>query len=512
MRKLISSIFNFGIREQNSSLKNKAIKLNNQINFGFIVIMLPLLILIFTMSYLNKSFYTIGTLRSILIMIMAILNLVLAKKNHTFASIILTVFLPPIIFILFPTLIGYVAEENFIYAPFVLVAFSIIPHLLLLPEKDRLIYRPALIYYFLLVLFIDILLRHSSPRKLIIVERIDTFYIYYKTSHILIFLFVNYSVYYMRRVNHSYEDMLYTANIYLTNQSNILSDKNKVLEINRKELESKNIKLEKLKSELKSQNLELEETLKELRDAQSKLIQSEKLASLGVLTAGVAHEINNPLNYISGGITILEIEMNDFFQKITEVNSTVDSKTYEENIEHSFIMIKEGVDRVVSIIESLRTYTTGAKSPKKNKNINEILQSALKYIEPKIDTTIRVVMDLKLKKSVPVFAEKIHQVFLNILDNGVFALQKSDNINKELRISTDTEGNYARISIINNGPTIPESQVLKIFDPFFTTKEPNEGTGLGMSISYNFIKEHGGEIELVNENNNIGFRIHLPFE
>jgi C4-dicarboxylate-specific signal transduction histidine kinase len=463
-------------------------------------------------SYLEKSFYTIGTLRAILVIKMAIINLILAKNNKSNISAVLTVFLPPLIFILLPTMIGYVAEENFIYYPFILIAFSILPHLLLLPEEVKLIYWPSLLYYSFLVVFSDVFLRFFSPTNYIIIERIDTFYIYYKTSHILIFLFINYSVFYMRRLNRDYENKLFNANIYLVNQSNVLSNKNKVLENNRKELERKNSKLEKLRSELKAQNLELEETLLELKEAQSKLIRSEKLASLGVLTAGVAHEINNPLNYIAGGITILEIEMIDLFKKINEVDETIDLSTFEFNIENSFIMIKEGVERVVSIIESLRTYTTGAKSLQKISDINSILKSTLKYIEPKLDKDIQVILDLKLIKSVPVVAEKIHQVFLNILDNGVFALQKSNNLKKELKISTDSDGKYARIYITNNGPTIAENQVLKIFDPFFTTKEPNEGTGLGMSISYNFIKEHGGDIELINEESNIGFLILLPFE
>lgn len=472
--------------------------------------MLALLILILVMSYIEKSFNKIGTLRVFLFIIMAFVNLLLSKRKYSNISIISTIFFPPIIFLLFPTLIGYVEEESFVYYPFIVVAFAIMPQLLLIPEKDKFVFWFSVFYYLVFLLFIDVLLRYFSPVEYIILERIDTFYIYYKAAHLLIFLFVVSSAYYLRSVNQGYEDELYVANLYLTEQSKVLSAKNQVLVENRKELENKNQKLEKLRNELKAQNQELHATLAELKEAQNKLIQSEKLASLGVLTAGVAHEINNPLNYIAGGIAMLEIEMDDLFGMLNELESTPNLETLEVNIENSFLMIKEGIERVVSIVESLRTYTTGANTPRTLSDINVIIQSALKYLECKLDRDIKVTLKLNLKESVPVSMEKIHQVFLNILDNGIFALRKSNNLDKELKITTESQGDYAKISIYNNGPVIPESYVLKVFDPFFTTKEPNEGTGLGMSISYNIIKEHRGDIELVNEKNKIGFHILLP--
>jgi C4-dicarboxylate-specific signal transduction histidine kinase len=472
--------------------------------------MVALVAFLLFMTGVEHKYNKIGILRAVILILMAIGNLFLSLKGYTKISLLSTIFFPPVIFLFIPTLMGFVEEESFVYYPFILIAFSITPQLLLMPENDKWIYWASMLYYFLFMLFIDLLLRHFAPVKYIIVERIDTFYIYYKASQLLIFFFICFSAFYLRRVNQSYEEELYTANIYLTEQSAILSEKNKVLENNRKELEKKNQNLEKLRQDLKAQNKELEVALKDLKDAQTKLVQSEKLASLGVLTAGVAHEINNPLNYIAGGITMLELEMDEMFEKINAVELKVVLEPLEKNIEKYFLMIKEGVDRVVNIVGALRSYATDTKAPKKLSDINSLIQSALKYLDSKIDRDIHVVVDLKLARRIPVFSEKIHQVFLNIIDNGIFALRKSSKPAKELRISTEEVGGYAKISIFNNGPIIPEEHVLKVFDPFFTTKEPNEGTGLGLSISYNIVKEHRGELELINEQDMIGFNIFLP--
>lgn len=510
LKKILPIIFSLGIGGKRTGLENRAIKFCNQINFGLIIFMAALLVFLLFMTGIEHKYNNIGILRAVLIIIMALGNLFLSFKGSVKTSLLSTIFLPPVIFLLIPTLIGFVEEESFVYYPFIIIAFSITPQLLLMPEKDKWIYWASLLYYFLFMLFIDTLLRHFAPVKYIIVERIDTFYIYYKASQLLIFFFIYFSAFYLRRVNQSYEDELHTANIYLTEQSAILSKKNKVLENNRKELETKNQNLEKLRQDLKAQNEELETALRDLKDAQARLVQSEKLASLGVLTAGVAHEINNPLNYIAGGITMLELEMDEMFEKIKAVELKTVLEPLEKNIENSFLMIKEGVDRVVNIVGALRSYATGTKVPKKLSNINGLIESALKYLDSKIDSDIHVVVDLRLTRRIPVFSEKIHQVFLNIIDNGIFALRKSSKPVKELRISTEEVDGYAKISIFNNGPIIPENHVLKVFDPFFTTKEPNEGTGLGLSISYNIVKEHRGELELINEQDMIGFNILLP--
>jgi two-component system NtrC family sensor kinase len=271
-----------------------------------------------------------------------------------------------------------------------------------------------------------------------------------------------------------------------------------------KELAVTNDLLELKNSELMSQKEELTVILENLKSTQSMLIQSEKMASLGTLTSGIAHEINNPLHNINGGVTIfndLEPKMDKFLPD-----------DIKKDCSNAISMIRIGFERVSNTVQALMAFSFRGKPILSAANINKIIDNTLLFMNIKIPSDIRIVKEYKLQKEVPVYPDKIHQVLINILNNAIYAVSKSDIQPKEIIIFTDIQKDDAIIRIFNTGPPIPEQHLKRIFDPFFTTKEPGEGAGLGLSASYNMIKEHNGQIAVENLENGVAFTIFIPLD
>jgi C4-dicarboxylate-specific signal transduction histidine kinase len=132
------------------------------------------------------------------------------------------------------------------------------------------------------------------------------------------------------------------------------------------------------------------------------------------------------------------------------------------------------------------------------------------FLNSRITEDIKLVKQYRLKRKVPAFPEKMHQVIINVLDNAIFAVNRLASGQKIITISTRMEGNSVILSIFNNGPAISQEHMDQLFDPFFTTKDPGQGTGLGLSICYTLVSEHGGEIEARNADNGVKFTISLP--
>jgi signal transduction histidine kinase len=269
----------------------------------------------------------------------------------------------------------------------------------------------------------------------------------------------------------------------------------------------------KLRIELQNHQQALEKTvnertehlhlvIEELKTAQNHLVQSEKMASLGTLVTGVAHEINNPLNFISGGIHIMkEIK--------PEIEKSV-SDELKESYSLATNIINEGFDRSVEIVNALMSFSIKGESRKEYLNIHAIIDNTLLFMMSTIPKDIVISKDYALKEPVPVYAEQLHQIFINILNNAVFALNSDRIKEKKILIRTVKNAGIAVIEIVNSGPEIPEEYLNQIFDPFFTTKDPDKGKGLGLSICYTYINEHKGKISAVNIENGVKFIIELP--
>jgi serine phosphatase RsbU (regulator of sigma subunit) len=231
MRRIWNYISNLGTTDKSKLLKKRAVVLCNQLNFIMLVTMSLLLITTITTLLLTKDTIYLGTLRVGVLILVNFLNLVAARFRYTRFSIISLIFMPPLVFLLWPTLMGYVEEESYTYYPYVLIAASIIPQLLLLPDKEKILYWLSLIYYFLLVVFIDKIMIHFEYNSFPIVDRIKGFYPFYKIAHIGIFLFINTSIYYLRKMNLRFEDNLNEKNLILDLQNKELtSQRGKILQ------------------------------------------------------------------------------------------------------------------------------------------------------------------------------------------------------------------------------------------------------------------------------------------
>ncbi|HEX2974462.1 MAG TPA: PAS domain S-box protein [Bacteroidales bacterium] len=227
------------------------------------------------------------------------------------------------------------------------------------------------------------------------------------------------------------------------------------------------------------QQQELEKALEDLKTTQKQLIQSEKMASLGILSAGVAHEINNPLNFIYNGTASIE----------KYINEKCPSET--NNIKPLFDAVNNGVMRITGIVRSMNRYSRSEISPLTKCNIQEVVDNCLILLNNKFDKRIEV-----KKKYIPdpphlqAHEGQLHQAFLNILVNCEQAINNEGKVTIEVTHVND----FLNISITDTGKGISAENIDHIFDPFFTTKEPGEGTGLGLAITKKIIDENNGTI------------------
>lgn len=245
------------------------------------------------------------------------------------------------------------------------------------------------------------------------------------------------------------------------------------------ELETANEELVSTNEEIYSQREELEATLNKLHATYKQLIQSEKMASLGILSAGIAHEINNPLNFIKAGILGLEEYIHE------------NLKDHAEQLKPMAEGIHSGVDRAANIVSSLKHYSRKEYDKHLSCDIHSIINHCLTILQSKFKHKVVIQKNYTVNLyNVNCNKGKLHQAFLNILDNAGQSIEKNGIIS----ITTAVENKYFVISIKDNGCGIKEEDIGKITDPFFSTKEPGMGTGLGLSITQNIIEEHKGRL------------------
>jgi PAS domain S-box-containing protein len=276
-----------------------------------------------------------------------------------------------------------------------------------------------------------------------------------------------------------------------------------------------------------AQTQKLEQTLHQLQRTQSQLIQSEKMSSLGQLVAGVAHEINNPVNFIYGNLTyadeytqnllkILQVYQQEYPQPTTAILEKIEAFEINyivEDLPKILASMKVGADRIRDIVLSLRTFSRLDEAEMKKVNIHEGIESTLMILQNRLKNkldrpAITVFKEYGQLPEVECYPGQLNQVFMNLLSNAIDALEmqieNSDSVTKkhlktaknlEIRIHTEvTENNCVIIRIADSGPGISENVKKRLFDPFFTTKPIGKGTGLGLAISQSIVVEkHGGQ-------------------
>lgn len=246
------------------------------------------------------------------------------------------------------------------------------------------------------------------------------------------------------------------------------------------ELDASNEELKTINKELLLQKEELQNALNNLNETKNQLIHSEKMASLGILSAGIAHEINNPLNFIQGGIICLDKylkkHLKDNFDKVAPFINA----------------IYTGVNRASVIVTSLNHYSRQEDLPKMGCDMHLIIDNCLIMLQSQLKGKVEIVKHYTNKPHVILGNEgKLHQAILNILTNAEQSIEGTGNIT----ITTSVVRNKFIITITDTGVGIKTESIEKIFDPFYTTKPPGKGSGLGLSITYKIIQEHDGSIQ-----------------
>ncbi len=283
---------------------------------------------------------------------------------------------------------------------------------------------------------------------------------------------------------------------------------------------------------LKARAEELTQTLDQLKQAQSQLVQSEKMASLGVLTAGIAHEINNPINFVYAGVnsmgkdfadvkTVVE-QLKDLPQasdptaaiaKLQQTREQVDFDEAFEALEETLKDIKLGATRITEIVAGLSKFSRLGQEDWDLSNLHEDLEGVLVLLKNKYKTHIKIERDFATDlPPVVCFPGKLNQAFMNIIGNAIDAID-SHASSGTIRISTRAQAGSVFISIKDDGTGMDHQVREKIFDPFFTTKSIGKGTGLGLSITYSIIQDHNGNLSLTTESGKGStFIIQLPIE
>lgn len=270
------------------------------------------------------------------------------------------------------------------------------------------------------------------------------------------------------------------------------------------------------------QNQELEATLETLKQAQTQLVQAEKMSSLGQLVAGIAHEINNPIGVIHGNLTYAQRYSETLLSVIDRLQAELvhisgDLTRYLEDVDITFIYedfpkvldsLKNGATRISNLVSSLKVFSRLQESHLKIVKLGDGINSALLLLDHRLKPQakrpeIRVNRQYDCLPVIECYSSQMNQVFMNILNNAVDAIderwrQSPQGWEPGIEIATETSKEHVLISIQNNGLPIPEAIQPKIFDPFFTTKSVGQGMGLGISISYEIVtKQHHGRLSFM---------------
>ena len=281
-----------------------------------------------------------------------------------------------------------------------------------------------------------------------------------------------------------------------------------------------------LELKVQERTLALERANQEIKETQAMMVHSEKMRSLGELVAGIAHEINNPVNFIHGNIMILDKYVKDMFslidlyianensipedemKKISKKKADIDIDFIRDDVKDLIKSCVEGTERTKNIVLDLKNFSRMEEMVLTQFNIPKEIDTTLNILNNKYKNRITVIKDYEQNvPKIEAYGGQLNQVFMNILDNAQYAIKGEGTVT----ISVKQEGENVVIKFSDTGEGIKKEDIRKVFEPFFTTKPVGQGTGLGMSITYRVIKNHNGEIFIDSEvGKGTTFTIKLP--
>jgi two-component system, NtrC family, sensor kinase len=318
-------------------------------------------------------------------------------------------------------------------------------------------------------------------------------------------------------------------NIYKEEKAQAQKKVVSTLKENEKIIREQNVLLEKKVNE---RTLELNQALSNLKNAQVQLVDAEKMSSLGQLTAGIAHEINNPINFVSSNISPLRQDIDDLkkvLRKYEEITPTCilkeklhEIESVKQEVDYEYLQtelvsiisgIEDGAKRTTEIVSGLKNFSRLDEVDLQKANINQGINSSLVLIKNKLKN-INLVKELGDLPMIECYPSKLNQLFMNIVDNAIYAVEAIDHgKTKEIFVKTYAENNHIILIIKDSGIGMDEATKEKIFEPFYTTKPVGDGTGLGMSITYSIVKLHQGLVEIESQKNQgTTFIIKIPYQ
>ncbi len=279
--------------------------------------------------------------------------------------------------------------------------------------------------------------------------------------------------------------------------------------------------LEQKRKAIEETNSALQKSLEELKAAQAQLIQSEKMASLGELTAGIAHEIQNPLNFVNN-FSDVSTELVDEMNEEIDKGNLEDAKQIAQDLKQNLEKINHHGKRAGDIVKGMLQHSRSSSGQKELTDINaladEYLRLAYHGLRAK-DKTFNAAMKTDFDETIgliKIIPQDIGRVVLNLITNAFYAVTERKKLQPEgyepvVAVGTKKEAGKVEICVSDNGTGIPQKVMDKIFQPFFTTKPTGQGTGLGLSLSYDIVKAHGGELKVeTKEGEGSEFIIQLP--
>jgi signal transduction histidine kinase len=458
MQKIWNYVSNLGITGSADKQERRTIVLTNQLNLIMFYTMFLLLLTVIVTNLLTDGIISYGTLRVANLLVVTTLNLVLARYGFNFLSRLSLIFLPPLVFILGPTImLGYVEEESYTYYPYLLICVSIVPQLLLHAKKEKLLLWFSLVYYFVLTLFIDRIMIHYGKTSFPIVDRIDTFYPFYKIAQVGLFFFINASIYYLRMLNSRFEEELNAKN---------------------KELDRQNLELLIRKDEIERQKDEL--VVKEISTWQ-------KLVKI------ISHEIVNsaiPITNLAGLSSQMLEDETGAVLKPEKIGNDV-----AEDIHQSLKIIESRTKGLINFVKATKSLTSIPKPIIRKILVIDLFERIAVLFGPRFrETGTNFTKNVNPPDlCIEADLELIEQVIINLIKNSLEAMQDTSGPGIILNAGMN-ESSHVEITVSDNGTGINENELERLFLPFYSTKSKN--SGIGLSLSQQIMMLHNGRLEI----------------